>query len=402
MTTERLYYTDPYRTSFEARVIACRARHTAPNTLATHAVELDATAFYPTSGGQPFDTGTLGPARVLEVVDEVDGRIVHVTDRPLSAGEIVTGAIDWPRRFDHMQQHTGQHVLSAAFDRLSGNRTESFHLGTELCSIDLAREATATEVAAAVNEANRIVWEDRPVGVRFVSAEEAATMPLRKEPGRAGQLRLVDVADFDLSACGGTHVARTGSIGIVAVASSEKVRSGSRIHFLCGGRVGRRFDLWRDALAATMRHLSVAPEDLASSVERLQNEHKSLQRALRTAQARLANHEAKALVARGTSVGSRVVVVESIPDLDGAGLKAMAAAAALEPGAAVALFGVATPILVVVASHADAGVDAGAVLKALTARFGGKGGGRSDLAQGGGLVATAETLVAAARELLSR
>ncbi|MEZ5288015.1 MAG: alanyl-tRNA editing protein [Vicinamibacterales bacterium] len=279
MTTDRLYYTDAYRATFDATVVACEPRPAEAGAPSSWSVELDATAFYPTSGGQPFDTGTLGGARVLDVIDEDDGRVVHVTDASLGPGQPVSGAIDWLRRFDHMQQHTGQHVLSAAFDRLSGHRTESFHLGADTCSIDLALEVSASQAAAAVAEANRVIWEDRPVVVRFVDAEEAARLPLRKDPARTGRLRLVEVEDFDLSACGGTHVARTGGIGIIAVDGWERFRGGSRVHFLCGGRVSRRFDLWRDALAATMTHLSVAPGELAGAVERLQGENKGLQRA---------------------------------------------------------------------------------------------------------------------------
>ena len=400
MSTERLYYTDAYRAVFEARVARCvpgPERDGQPAFL----VELDATAFYPTSGGQPYDVGLLGDARVLDVVDEADGRVTHVTSSPLAEGAAVRGAIDWERRFEHMQQHTGQHVLSAAFDRLFANRTESFHLGAESCSIDLAREATAREVAAAVDEANRVVWEDRPVHIRFVTAAEAATLPLRKEPARGGTLRLIDVEDFDLSACGGTHVARTGGIGIIAVPGWEKFRGGSRVQFLCGVRVRRRFDVWRDGLAAAQRFLSVAPDELAGAIERMQGENKALQKALRAARETLAVHEAGALVARGRRVGDRLVVVEAVPDLDAVALKAMAAAAAATPGAAVVLFSTASPALVVVACHPAAGVDAGATLRALVGQFGGKGGGKPDLAQGGGLVGDAEAMVTSARELLS-
>jgi alanyl-tRNA synthetase len=343
----------------------------------------------------------LGGVRVLDVVDD-DERIVHVMETALTPGDAVSGAIDWPRRFEHMQQHTGQHVLSAAFERVCANRTESFHLGSESCSIDLAREVSARDVAAVVDEANRIVWEDRPVAVRFVTAEEAAALPLRKEPARAGTLRLIDVADYDLSACGGTHVARTGGIGIIVVGGWEKFRGGSRVQFLCGVRVQRRFDVWRDALAATMKHLSVAPDELAAAIDRLQGEAKTLQRTLRTVNDKLAVYEARELVARGTRAGHRLVIAEALPDLDAAALKAMAAAAATEPGAAVALFTATSPALVVVASHTAAGLDAGATLKALVARFGGKGGGKPDLAQGGGLNAPSDTLVAAARELLAK
>jgi alanyl-tRNA synthetase len=300
-----------------------------------------------------------------------------------------------------MQQHTGQHVLSAAFDRLFANRTESFHLGAESASIDLAREATPAEVAAAVDEANRIIWEDRAVHVRFVTADEAAQLPLRKEPARSGTLRLIDVEEYDLSACGGTHVMRSGAIGIVAVPGWEKFRGGSRVQFLCGGRVRRRFDVWRDALAATQKLLSVSPEELAAGVERLQGESKSLQRTLKGLQEKLAVHEASSLVARGSRAGDRLVVVEAVPDLDAPALKAMAAAAATTPGAVVVLFSASSPALVVVASHAAAGVDANATLKALVAEFGGKGGGKPDLAQGGGLAGTSDELITAARGLLA-
>lgn len=403
MKTERLYYTDAYRTTFDAQVVACAPR-AASTTGAptTYAVELTASAFYPTSGGQPFDTGSLGGARVVDVIDQDDGRVVHVTDCALAPGTVVAGAVDWARRLEHMQQHTGQHVLSAAFDHLFSNRTESFHLGSDSCSIDLAREVSAHDVARAIDEANRIVWENRPVTVRFVSEQEATLLPLRKEPARGGTLRLVEVADYDLSACGGTHVARTGAVGIIVASGWEKFRGGSRLQFLCGVRVRRKFDSWRDAMAATMTHLSVAPEELAAGVERLQAENKVAQRALRAAQEKLAVHEARALVARGTRVGQRVVIVEALPDLDAIGLKAMAAAAAAEPGAAVALFSATSPALVVVACGAGAGVDAGATLKALVAQFGGKGGGKPDLAQGGGLQGDPAALVTAARELLSR
>src|SRR4249920_109979 len=150
--------------------------------------------------------------------------IAHVVAGSPGVGEVVVGEIDWARRFDHMQQHTGQHVLSAAFDRLCGVRTESFHMGQMSSTIDLAREVSESEIAKVEDDANRIVWEDRPVTIRFASAEEAAAMPLRKESARSGTLRLIDVQDYDLSACGGTHVERTGAIGIIAIGSVEKFK----------------------------------------------------------------------------------------------------------------------------------------------------------------------------------
>jgi alanyl-tRNA synthetase len=393
--TTRLYYTEPFRTSFDARVVSCDEVGGRPH------VVLDRTAFYPTSGGQPFDTGTLGGATVVDVVDRDDGEVVHVVSSRLEAGAAVSGAIDWPRRFDHMQQHTGQHVLSAAFDRVFNARTESFHLGTEASTIDLGREVTPAELARAEDEANRVVWEDRAVSVRFASAEEAASLPLRKEPAREGELRLIDIENFDLSACGGTHVSRTGAIGVIAVTAWEKFRGGTRVEFLCGGRALSRFRSWRAALAAVQRHLSVAPAEMAGGIERLQGEVKTLQRTLRGVQERLAVFEAQALVAKAERVGGRALIVEALDGWDAQALKAMAtAAAAAEPAAAVALFTMTTPALVVVARGSACDIDANAVLKGLTARFGGKGGGKPDLAQGGGLSASTADLVGAAKDLL--
>src|SRR5439155_4933081 len=191
--TDRLYYTDPYLREFDAAVVRVERRD------ARTLVTLDRTAFYPTSGGQPFDTGMLAGLPVVEVVDEDDGSVAHVIDADagragpfgpakLQIGELAHGVIDWPRRFDHMQQHTGQHVLSAAVDHLFHVRTVSFHLGAAVSTIDLARELTPGEIAAAENEANRIVWEDRPVAIRFADSEEAWRLPLRKEPKRVGRM----------------------------------------------------------------------------------------------------------------------------------------------------------------------------------------------------------------------
>ena len=388
--TQRLYYTEPYRQTFDATVVS------ADQADGRLHVTLDQTAFYPTSGGQPFDTGTLGGAAVTDVIDREDGTIAHVVSGTLRPGEVVSGVIDWARRFDHMQQHTGQHVLSAAFDRLFGVRTESFHMGQLSSTIDLAREVTPGEIAKAEADANRVVWEDRPVTIRFGTAEEAAAMGMRKESQRTGTLRLIDVKDYDLSACGGTHVDRTGAIGIIAIGGWEKFRGGSRVEFLCGDRALQRFRLWRDSLAAIQKHLSVPPAEMAASIERMQEEGKALQRTIRGFQEKVAIHEAQVLLAKGD------IIVESIDGWDAQGLKAIAAAAtAAQPQAVVVLFTTATPAQVVVARGAAARVDASAILKQLAAKFGGKGGGKPDLAQGGGLSAGSKDLIAAAREILT-
>ena len=387
--TQRLYYTEPYRRSFDATVVAVEASD------GRTAVILDQTAFYPTSGGQPHDTGTIGGAAVTDVIDREDGSIAHIVAGTLRPGEVVTAEIDWARRFDHMQQHTGQHVLSAAFDRLFGVRTESFHMGQLSSTIDLAREVTAAEIARAEDEANRIVWEDRLVAIRFATAEEAAAMPLRKESGRTGSLRLIDVTDYDLSACGGTHVERTGGIGLIAIGSVEKFKGGSRIEFLCGGRALQRFRMWRGALSAIQKHLSVPPIDMAPAIERMQDDAKAVQRSVRGFQEKLATHEARALLEKGSPI------VEAVEGWDAQGIKSIAAAITTgDPHAVVALFTTATPVQAVIARGASSTVDASMIMKQVASRFGGKGGGKPDLAQGGGLDAPSPELTTFVRKLL--
>src|SRR6185369_16204843 len=198
----------------------------------------------------------------LDVIDHEAAGIVHVTDGPLEPGASVKGVIDWPRRLAHMQQHSGQHTLSAAFESICKARTDSFHLGTATSTIDLNRVLSPGEIAAAEDEANRIVWEDREVRLHFTSAEDVAALSLRKEPSREGTLRLIEVKDFDRSACGGTHVARTGVIGIIAIAGFEKFKGGTRVEFLCGRRALTRIREWRDVFSATSRVLSVLPSGL--------------------------------------------------------------------------------------------------------------------------------------------
>jgi alanyl-tRNA synthetase len=305
-----------------------------------------------------------------------------------------------------MQQHSGQHVLSAAFDHLFGVRTVSFHLGAAVSTIDLAREMSPAEIAAAEDEANRIVWEDRPVAVRFVTAEEAATLPLRKEPARGGTLRLIDVEGFDLSACGGTHVSRTGGIGVIAVASWERFKGGQRLEFLCGGRALGRFRGLRDSVTASVRLLSVLPEEIPESIDRLQADAKDQKRAMVALQAELSRFRAEELAATAEDVGSGfsrthaagvTKLVLRVIDADANGLKALASAITAKPGFVVALVSTSRPALVVVARSADVSVASNQVLSALTATFGGRGGGKPEMAQGGGLDASTDAILDAAR-----
>jgi len=405
--TTRLYYDDPYLISFDASIASVERRD--DRVVAT----LDRTAFYPTSGGQPFDTGTLAGHRVVDVVDRDDGQIEHVLDagaaagaQPLQVGDAVRGDVDWPRRFDHMQQHTGQHVLSAAFERLFHIRTVSFHLGADVSTIDLARDVSQSELAAAEQEANRVVWDDRPVAIRYATDAEAAALPLRKESKRTGRLRLIDIADFDLSACGGTHVARTGAIGVIAIPAWERFKGGVRIEFLCGGRALARFRAWRDSLAATTRLLSVTAAELPSTIERLQADAKAQKRAVTALQAELAGFRAEELVAAAEPVvlrdGSAARVVARALDGDANTLKSLASSIATRPGLVAVLLSSSTPGLAVVARSSDVGgVHAQQVLAQLVAEFGGRGGGKPELAQGGGIQGDPNGILAAARKAIA-
>jgi alanyl-tRNA synthetase len=391
--TERIYYLDAYCRTFDTRVARVLQHEGRP------AVVLDRTAFYPTSGGQPFDVGRLGTAGVLVTID-LDDEIVHVTSQPLEVGAEIDAEIDWNRRFDHMQQHTGQHVLSAAFDRLFDNRTVGFHMGAEVSTIDLARDVTPDEVERAVDEANRIVWEDRPVTIRFASQEEASVLALRKESQREGILRLVEVADFDLSACGGTHVTSTGAIGMIAVLSGERVRGGLRVTFACGGRALTALRLYRDAVTGSVRSLSVLPAELPSAVERVQKEARDVRKQLKGLQDQLAVHEAARLAALAVPVGTGSLLVEIVNGWESAALKGLASAVTANRQVCAALLSPGPPVSIVLSCSAGATVDVNACLQELLRQFGGKGGGKRDLAQGGGLMAPVETIAAAARAVL--
>jgi alanyl-tRNA synthetase len=396
MTTHRIYYTDAWQTTFDATVV------TAVPEGNRVLVTLDATAFYPTSGGQPFDTGTLGGCRVLDVIDDDSGVITHVVDAGgqdtrLAVGQRVSGVIDWPRRFDHMQQHTGQHVLSAAFDQTCGVRTESFHLGTTTCTIDLAREVSPAEIAAAESLASAVVFEDRPVSVRFASEAEAAALPLRKESLRTGTLRLVDVERFDLSACGGTHVSSTGQIGLIAVAGWERFKGGSRVTFVCGNRALLAHRHLRDVVTGLVRQLTVAPEEIGAAVERMQNDARVHLKTIRQLRDEAAVHEAAALVESGEQMAAFRRVFVTRPGWDAAALKTLASAIVSHPGCVAVVMGDDTPAPLVVARSADVSFDAGAWMKHVTSVLGGRGGGRPELAQGG-VTATTGDLLAFARD----
>jgi alanyl-tRNA synthetase len=397
VSTLRIYYTEPARLAFDATVVAVEPADRSAQ------VVLDRTAFYPTSGGQPFDTGTLGTAQVVDVVDdEATGRILHVVEGlPPAVGDSVAGTVDGARRADHMQQHTGQHILSAAFDRLFGVRTESFHLGRDVSTIDLSRDVTRAELDRAESLANEVVWGNRPVSIRFVDEQEAARLPLRKAPARGGRLRLIDVTDFDLSACGGTHVAHTGEVGQIAVHGWERYKGGARIAFVCGRRALDAFRTNRDAVTGAVRALSVLPQELPDGIARLQAQMKDSDKRVRALQLELASHQGAALAGAAETIGGRRCVLAFVEGHEASTLKPLATSACAV-GVAVAVVFSGEPAWLVACARAEGqAFDCGALVKALCTRFGGRGGGRPESAQGGGMAASRAELAQVVREALS-
>jgi alanyl-tRNA synthetase len=394
MVSDRLYYTDSYLIEFDAVV-----RDVVPKGDRWVAT-LDRTAFYPSSGGQPFDTGSLGEAKVLDVFDQQDGTVGHVVDRPLEKNSRVRGHIDWERRFDHMQQHTGQHLLSAAFERELSAKTVSFHLGASSATIDLDKELSPDQVAKTETAANKVLWEDHEVCVKFVTAHEAAKLPLRKDPARTGELRIIEIKDYDLSACGGTHVSRTGAIGMIGVVGAERFKGGMRVEFVCGSRALRSYRGLRDAMTAGVRLLSVLPEELPSAIEKLQSSTRAQQKTQETLTERLAIHEAAALASKGRKIGAVTLVAEALTGWDGAGLKKLASTVTASPGMIAILITSESPSLIVIACSQDVSIDTGEILRKLIERFGGKGGGKGAMAQGGGLTGSPQEILSAAGELL--
>ena len=287
--TKRLYYEDAYLKEFEAGVAERREHEGRP------AVVLDRTAFYPESGGQPWDAGSLGAAAVLEVLD-LDGVILHVLDKEVPAGP-VRGRIDWPARFDHMQQHTGQHVLSQAFWELLKGETLSFHMGADVSTLEIGLKAASdADLDGVEDRANAVIWEDREVKTYFVPEERIGEVPLRRPPKKQGLLRVVEVDGFDYSACGGTHVRRTGEIGAIKLVGAEKIRGNLRFDFLCGARAlvdYRVKDRTARKLAGT---LSCAAAGIEAQIEKLSAEAKALKKRARRLEERLAAFEAGEVV----------------------------------------------------------------------------------------------------------
>jgi len=383
--TERLYYQDCYLRDFKARVLetADEGRR----------VYLDRTAFYPTSGGQPFDLGTLGGVAVREVIDEED-RVGHLLEAPLGATE-VQGHIDWERRYGHMQQHTGQHLLSAVLEELFKIRTVSFHLGTEVSTIDVDAPSLIPEQLERVEErCAEVVAQARPVQITFEDASDS--LDLRKASARTGMLRIVSIDKLDRSACGGTHVNTTAEIGMVLTGKSEKIRGTTRLEFVCGNRALLRARADYRLLAAIGRALSVPPEQTPELLAGLIEKNKSLEKTGQRLATELARREGKELFLAaepGPDGMRRIIQRGPIDDAMRARAQSFVAGAK-----AVFLAVCDQPPSLLLAASADSGIHAGDRVKAAVAAAHGRGGGNAQLGQG----SVPEAAALAAAEALLR
>jgi alanyl-tRNA synthetase len=384
--TDRLYYHDSFLYDFEADI------EEIPQSQRS-AVILNRTAFYPTSGGQIFDTGLISSGtaqfRVAEVGESEDGKIVHYLEVPLKdlkPGTRVRGQIDATRRRDHMQQHSGQHVLSAAFVRLFKMPTVSFHMADDYCSIDLETASLSKkQIEEAERLANEIILENRPVEIRFMTLEEAGKLGLRKlPPSERDQLRIIDIEDFDLSACGGTHVNRTGQIGCILLRKSEKVRQGYRVEFVAGQRAVATARRDYAALTEAAALFSAHPYDVAQQIRKSLEEIRGLRKQAQDSQDELAAAQATALLAETPEEGGRRLVVRTFSDREMSSLKLLAQKLTRQSGSVIALLASVSPQPVLVfAQSGGQSSDMGAHMKAVMTRFSGRGGGSQDMAQGG-------------------
>ncbi len=389
MKTHRDYQADAYQTEFEAQVVGKKTVHN------HQGVVLDRTFFYPTGGGQPHDTGTLDSACVIDVIEE-DEAVIHVIDGKIPSGR-VTGKVDWERRFDHMQQHTGQHVLSQAFMQVLGAETIGFHLGEEAVTIDLAASGLTWEKIRRVEEeADGMVFQNRPVRVHEATKETLSQFPLRKPPVVTGSIRILEVDQYDWSACCGTHVRATGEIGLIKIVRFEKYKHGSRVTFLCGYRALRALQQKTEILETAARRLTLAETQLIEGIDRLLDQQKRL----RKLESQLLVFEAAERTARARKVGDLLFDHELFTDRDVKSVQALCRQMTGKPGT-VCLFGIEADRATVILGQSEKGpLDLRSLTPTVSELLKGKGGGNQRMIQVSGPETT--RLVPAMEELIDQ
>ena len=384
--SERLYYRDSFLREFETQVISCEIAQTerAGEESPCWWVTLEQSAFYPTSGGQPHDTGRLGDAPVLNVFEREDGTVVHVTDRQIALGP-VRGSIDWSRRFDHMQQHSGSHVLTAAFLALFDISPVSFHMGKSVSTLDIATSSISAEQLENIERfVNEIIFEDRPIQVRYGTVAELATLGVRKDSEREGILRAVEIQGVDIQACGGTHVCHTGQIGMILVRRVKKIRENCRVEFVCGQRARQVARADFALVEDISQRLTCGPDTIHAGITRILNERNAANRFGQRYLAESAALQAQLLLAKECvefSARPPRAVTGILADADMEYLRSVANNIIVEPGV-VALLGSESNGFIVLAKSEGVPGDLNALLREAVKPCGGKGGGTKDFAQG--------------------
>ena len=395
--TNRLYYDNAYLTEFDARVLDCR-----PNG-DNYDVLLDQSAFYPTSGGQPFDTGRLGGAHVLDV-NVANGDVWHTVDQPLQVGDCVHGSIDWPRRFDHMQQHAGDHMIASALHRLMGGVTFGLHISADVSTIDVAMPEGKTRISdedirRIEADVNTRIQRDVPIKCWFPEAAELASLPLRKEPTVSEHVRIVAIGEDEMVACGGTHPATAGQLGLVKILSVTPARGKMRVAFLAGARAMADYVRCSAAAHGAAELLSTGVENLVASVQTLQEKLKAAEFELLRMKKEQAMANAAQFLAEAEILPGGAKLIARFVDGDANLLRDMASRLIENPGV-IALLGAMNgeQAVYVFGRSADVESNMGNLLRDSAKPLGGKGGGRPDFAQGGG----PKEILAAACELLRK
>lgn len=375
--TEKLYYLDSHRTACDAVVRSCE------KTELGYEVLLDRTVIFPEGGGQPCDLGTVGEARITYARDD-GAEVTHIVDRPLTIGESVHVALDYARRFDYMQQHSGEHLLSFAFYSLFQANNVGFHLADTYTTIDFDRPLSTDDILAGERLANRFVWNNAPVSAALYDSEEAvASLPLRKHAkGLKPPIRIVSIEGADCCTCCAPHVTHTGEIGIIRISDAISYKGGTRITFHCGERALMNAESEHGALDAIARRFSVSRDKAEGAVEKLSNDYAAAKHAERTLAAELNGYVARELLENASAAGKRRVVVKLFDGMDSSRLKELAQACTGENGAALLLSRQGEKLAYVVTTSEGLEPDAGELIKAVNAAANGRGGGRGTLAQG--------------------
>ena len=381
--TERLYYDNAYLTEFDCCVLACRENG------AHFDVLLDRSAFYPTSGGQPFDTGTLGNAQVIDV-NVADGDVWHTVTKPLTPGTTVHGCIDWPRRFDHMQQHAADHMIASALHRLMGGVTIGLHISGDMSTIDVSMPGGATrlsdeDIRRIEEDVNERIQRDVPVRCWFPEAAELAALPLRKPPTVDEHVRIVAIGEDEMVACGGTHPATAGQLGLVKIVSVTPARGKMRVAFLAGARAMADYRRVSEAAHQAAGMLSTGVENLAASVSALQEKLRAAEFELVRLRREQLLNQADQFIAEAETFPGGARLIARFVEADAMLLRDLASKLIEAPGM-IALLGAMNgdQAIYVFGRASDVNVHMGTLLKESALPYGGKGGGRPDFAQGGG------------------